>query len=496
MFLLVNQWKKNRKINYLGMPHYIASGSHRIDDERSRFLILPRYDEDLEKIFVQNGNKFNLKTVIVICTQILDILEYIHSQGYVHCDIKASNIMYSSGENGFSSKTSNQTDHSSSLNKLHRELKRLHVTKEWYPKRTHRIKKNVIETARGKVHNKKLRVVKTINYNELNDDDTGFEEKHLQEAIRNSIVPEEISKETKTKFDPNDHTDCNPNGQMYLVDYGLAMKYRLSDGQHRQYCNDERKAHAGTVLFCSLDAHLGAQSRRSDLESLGYNMIYWLTSKLPWEEHVENPETVQEKKSKYFQDLHKFLTQCFGEYPQFLYDYFQYVKDLSFEAKPDYEYCKKLLTNALIEYGYKNNGCLDFHNVEGWGKIQKKLKKKHENKPVMHNGRKALASNTLIIKKPVLRGRKNKKGKGKKINWFKSIMDPEEILRQSNKIEKSLEIEHKPRCRRNTDTSDNPLLNLDISKLNPTYAMLDVYNKSIDRNGNYNPPLKYGRSER
>ena len=44
--------------------------------------------------------------------------------------------------------------------------------------------------------------------------------------------------------------------QVFLVDYGLATKYRF-DGEHRQYKEDPRKAHDGTIEFTSRDAHKG-----------------------------------------------------------------------------------------------------------------------------------------------------------------------------------------------------------------------------------------------
>lgn len=435
-----------KKKNFLGMPNYIASGSHTIDNEKLRFLVLPRFDQDLEKILNKHENKFNLKTVINICVQILDTLEYIHSKGFVHCDIKASNILHS----------------------LQKQPARKYSIDEepiFQTRETHLRECNRPQVFRPTYGCRNLRRTKCVNYDE------SFGEKFFEQELQKMAVY--THKEDENKFDQR--------GKIYLMDYGLAMKYRRPNGQHRQYCHDERKAHAGTLLFCSLDAHLGAQSRRSDLECLGYNMIYWLTAKLPWEEHIENPEAVETEKKIHFQDLDKFLKFCFGaDYPEFVYEYFRYLRKLTFEQKPDYGYLKKLLTNALEEYGYKNDGCLDFNNLEGWGKKQKPLKKKSEfvNKNSPYIPRQPLSSNTSI-KKPMLRGRKTKKVK--KLNWSKILSShPEKILK---KIEKK---EIKIRDRKITDPSEAPLQSVNIWKLNPTYAMTNVYNKSRDCNGNYN----------
>ena len=44
--------------------------------------------------------------------------------------------------------------------------------------------------------------------------------------------------------------------QVYLVDYGLAYRYR-PDGQHKEYKEDPRSQHDGTLAFTSIDAHKG-----------------------------------------------------------------------------------------------------------------------------------------------------------------------------------------------------------------------------------------------
>ena len=44
--------------------------------------------------------------------------------------------------------------------------------------------------------------------------------------------------------------------EVYLVDYGLAYRYN-PDGKHKDYKEDPRKAHDGTIEFTSIDAHKG-----------------------------------------------------------------------------------------------------------------------------------------------------------------------------------------------------------------------------------------------
>jgi len=70
---------------------------------------------------------------------------------------------------------------------------------------------------------------------------------------------------------------------IHVVDMGLAKYYRdPQSGTHIPY--RDGKALTGTVRYVSVNSHLGIeQSRRDDLESLGYIFIYLLKGKLPWQ---------------------------------------------------------------------------------------------------------------------------------------------------------------------------------------------------------------------
>ncbi|KAH0955417.1 hypothetical protein HN011_006589 [Eciton burchellii] len=89
----IDNWQKKKKLSTLGMPRYIASGSHEFKSTKYRFLVIDRYGKDLWKIFEENNKQFPEHTVYKLALQIIDILEYIHHKNYVHADIKGENLL-------------------------------------------------------------------------------------------------------------------------------------------------------------------------------------------------------------------------------------------------------------------------------------------------------------------------------------------------------------------------------------------------------------------
>ena len=132
--------------------------------------------------------------------------------------------------------------------------------------------------------------------------------------------------------------DCN---KVFVVDFGLAKKYRDSRSKaHIPYREDKNLT--GTARYASVNAHLGIeQSRRDDMESLGYVFMYFLRGQLPWQglkaaTKKQKYEKISEKKmSTPVEALCKGFPGEFGMY-------LNYCKGLRFEEAPDYMYLRQL----------------------------------------------------------------------------------------------------------------------------------------------------------
>ncbi|XP_050069075.1 serine/threonine-protein kinase VRK1 [Anopheles maculipalpis] len=96
----IERYRKLRKLKHLGMPYYLASGSHTLNNVKHRFLVIPRFGASLQSVYVQNKNCLPLSTVCRAAMQMLDVLEYIHSNQYVHADLKGDNILFGMGDRG------------------------------------------------------------------------------------------------------------------------------------------------------------------------------------------------------------------------------------------------------------------------------------------------------------------------------------------------------------------------------------------------------------
>ncbi|KAL8048204.1 hypothetical protein ABFS82_07G048800 [Erythranthe guttata] len=147
--------------------------------------------------------------------------------------------------------------------------------------------------------------------------------------------------------------------QVYIIDYGLAKKYRdLQTHKHIPY--RENKNLTGTARYASVNTHLGVeQSRRDDLESLGYVLMYFLRGSLPWQglkagTKKQKYDRISEKKM-----LTPIEVLC-KSYPSEFISYFHYCRSLRFDDKPDYSYLKRLFRDLFIREAYQFDFIFDW----------------------------------------------------------------------------------------------------------------------------------------
>ena len=134
---------------------------------------------------------------------------------------------------------------------------------------------------------------------------------------------------------------------IYIIDYGLAKRFQdPRTGEHIPF--RDGKNLTGTARYTSINTHLGIeQSRRDDLEAVGYILVYFLKGELPWQ--GLKAKNMKEKYAK-IRDKKIFTpveVLCQG-LPLEIMNFIIYTRELKFEDKPDYDKLKRTL-RAMAE---------------------------------------------------------------------------------------------------------------------------------------------------
>jgi len=175
-----------------------------------------------------------------------------------------------------------------------------------------------------------------------------IENLHSKSFIHRDIKPDNFLVGQKQK-----------SNTVYLIDFGLAKKYRDSKTQtHIAY--RENKSLTGTARYASINAHLGIeQSRRDDLEAIGYVLMYFNRGHLPWQ-----GVQAKSKEEKY----HKIMvckrstsveTLCKG-FPAVFAMYLNYCRTIGFKDRPDYTYLRRLFKDLFMREDFTNDGLFDW----------------------------------------------------------------------------------------------------------------------------------------
>jgi len=150
------------------------------------------------------------------------------------------------------------------------------------------------------------------------------------------------------------HRDIKPNNfligrldkadTIYIMDFGLSKRYINKDKHITQNTIDTL---VGTPRYTSINVHNGIEpSRRDDLESIGYMLVYFIKGRLPWQGIKKNNKKDMHarigkiKQETSLEILTEGLPLCFAKY-------LEYTRKLEFEEEPDYKYLKNLFIKDM-----------------------------------------------------------------------------------------------------------------------------------------------------
>ncbi len=149
---------------------------------------------------------------------------------------------------------------------------------------------------------------------------------------------------------------------VYVIDFGLAKKYFDRATQRHLPYRDDKKL-TGTARYASINTHAGIeQSRRDDLEALGYVLVYLLQGKLPWQglggdtKDAKYDKIYQCKKSVPLEDL------CAGLPTEFL-SYMRYCRSLSYEEVPNYSSLRNLFRDLWVLKRFRMEECFEWNRA-------------------------------------------------------------------------------------------------------------------------------------
>lgn len=156
------------------------------------------------------------------------------------------------------------------------------------------------------------------------------------------------------------HRDIKPNNflvgvrdkqQIYLTDFGLSKEY--INAKHEHIKESFNHSMIGTARYASINMHLGIEpSRRDDLESIGYLLIYFAKGRLPWQGVCKDKDKRNMFECIGNMKLSLSLENLCANMPVCFIHYLQYCRNLEFSETPDYDFLIGLFATTIKENNY------------------------------------------------------------------------------------------------------------------------------------------------
>ena len=176
----------------------------------------------------------------------------------------------------------------------------------------------------------------------------------------------------------------NDPNVIYLIDFGLSAKYRSSiTGRHKKFGFTGKLT--GTTKYSSANSIRGGeQSRKDDLISAAYMIIYFMKGDLPWQNIQSDNEISKYMKIYMMKKEIKEKELCDG-LPKEIYKLLKYINSLDFDQKPNYEYMRSLFKKILYKNNIKYNENITFSWINNKFKLCKSQPNLIKRKSNFHN---------------------------------------------------------------------------------------------------------------